>query len=154
MTTPLVFTVLGAAVPAGSKRPVLAGGRLRAVDSSGARGRSWRHDVQTAATDALDGRPLIAGPIELHLAFRVGRPGGHLGTGRNAGHVRPSAPSYPVVRPDLTKLTRAVEDALTGVIWTDDAAVVTQIVTKRYALPGRPSRVEVVVQPLADEATS
>lgn len=154
MTSPLVFTVPGRPVPAGSKRPVLAGGRLRAVDSSGARGRSWRHDVQTAAADALDGRPLIAGPVELHLRFHVARPAGHLGTGRNSGQVRPSAPWYPTTRPDVLKLARAVEDALVGVLIHDDAQIVTELLVKRFAAPGAPTRVEVTVQPLDDEGTS
>jgi Holliday junction resolvase RusA-like endonuclease len=32
----------------------------------------------------------------------------------------------------LTKLLRAVEDAATGLLWWDDAQIVTQIITKGY----------------------
>jgi Holliday junction resolvase RusA-like endonuclease len=40
----------------------------------------------------------------------------------------------PVVMPDATKLLRGLEDALTGVVWHDDAQIVSQHVEKRYAL--------------------
>ena len=43
----------------------------------------------------------------------------------------------------MTKLVRAVEDALTGLVWRDDAQVVVQTVRKRY---GHPERAEVLVQ--------
>jgi crossover junction endodeoxyribonuclease RusA len=36
-------------------------------------------------------------------------------------------------KPDLDKLVRAVKDALTGVLWSDDSQVVTMTVAKRYA---------------------
>jgi Holliday junction resolvase RusA-like endonuclease len=35
-------------------------------------------------------------------------------------------------RPDLDKLIRAVGDALTGVLWTDDAQIVTWSTGKGY----------------------
>lgn len=36
-------------------------------------------------------------------------------------------------KPDLDKLLRAVKDALTGVLWSDDSQVVTITAGKRYA---------------------
>jgi Holliday junction resolvase RusA-like endonuclease len=40
---------------------------------------------------------------------------------------------HPTVKPDLTKLLRAVEDALTGVVWRDDSQIIHQVVNKEYA---------------------
>ena len=40
---------------------------------------------------------------------------------------------YPITKPDATKMLRAVEDAMTGIAWLDDAQIVRQVVTKRYA---------------------
>ena len=57
---------------------------------------------------------------------------GHYGTGRNADQVKASAPPHPTTKPDATKLVRAVEDALTGVIWRDDSQVVRQWASKVY----------------------
>lgn len=48
-----------------------------------------------------------------------------------------AANAYPITKPDSTKLVRAVEDALTGVLWGDDAQVVDQHVFKRYGVPER-----------------
>ena len=49
---------------------------------------------------------------------------------------------YPTVKPDSSKLLRAVEDSLTGTVWHDDAQVVSTQVEKRY---GVPQRVEIEV---------
>lgn len=74
---------------------------------------------------------LLDGPLELLVVFTVPRPKGHYG----ARGLRPSAPEYPAVRPDVTKLLRAVEDACTGIVWRDDAQIIEQHATKRYGEP-------------------
>jgi Holliday junction resolvase RusA-like endonuclease len=126
----IVVSVLGQPKPAGSKRAFLVGkDRKRAVitDDTGMAGRDWRVAVQHAITLAY-GAPPLTGPLELTCSFTVVRPRGH--AGRRG--LRPSAPAYPSTRPDLTKLLRAVEDAATGLLWVDDAQIVSQTVTKRY----------------------
>lgn len=132
----VVFTVYGVPAPAGSKRALPAGGkpggRPLLVDDS-KRSRPWKRDVAQTAGAAMSGRPLLEGPLELEVRFCVPRPKGHFGTGRNAGAVRSSAPPHPAVKPDITKLLRAVEDACTGVVWRDDAQIVRQRAEKRYA---------------------
>jgi Holliday junction resolvase RusA-like endonuclease len=133
----VVVTVLGHPKPAGSKRVFLvgkAGGPKRPVvtDDAGPKGRDWRVTIQHAIAAVYPGPPLT-GPLELALFFTVARPQGH--TGRRG--LRPSAPPYPTTRPDVTKLVRAVEDAATGLLWADDAQIVTQTATKRYGMrPG------------------
>lgn len=148
----LEFTVLGRPQPAGSKRaiPIYRGtgkdkkftGRTATVDDA-KKSRPWKDSVAAAAHEHLDGRPPLTGPLLLEVDFYVARPAGHYGSGRNAGVVRPAAPRFPAVRPDATKLIRALEDALTGLVWRDDAQVVVQTVRKRY---GHPERAEVLVQ--------
>ena len=46
------------------------------------------------------------------------------------------------MRPDLSKLIRATEDALTGIIYADDAQIVDIHAKKEYGLP---ERVEVTI---------
>jgi Holliday junction resolvase RusA-like endonuclease len=141
------FTVLGHAQPAGSKRAFAARrggvptGRVVVVDDN-KRAKPWQELVSSAAAAAVDGARL-EGPLLLEVDFYVARPAGHFGRGRNADVVRASAPAFPAVRPDVTKLVRGVEDAMTGIVWRDDAQVVTQTARKRY---GWPERAEVVVQ--------
>ena len=61
--------------------------------------------------------------------------------------VRPkSAPRkriYPVVKPDTLNLGQAVQDALSGFAYPDDAPIVTVIAHKRY---GYPPRTEIAVR--------
>lgn len=133
------FVVYGVAQPAGSKR---AGqtktGRLFVRDDA-KKSRPWKSEVSAAAVDAMSSSELLAGPLELEVVFTVPRPKGHFG----ARGLRPSAPAYPAVRPDVTKLLRAVEDACTGIVWRDDAQVVEQYARKQY---GEPAAVTVTVR--------
>ena len=144
----LRFSVLGHSQPAGSKRAFARAGKVAVVDDN-PRSTDWKQEVRGAAGlamwDANLAGDLIDGPLLLVAEFVLARPQGHFGTGRNRKRVRPSAPLHPAVRPDTTKLLRAVEDALTGVVWRDDAQIVTQHATKRY---GAPERVDVIVKTL------
>jgi Holliday junction resolvase RusA-like endonuclease len=142
----LVLTVYGEAQPAGSKRALYHSGmRYPAVVDANPASKGWKNLVATEAAKAWDG-PLLDGPLALEVAFYRPRPAAHFGTGRNAGVVKTSAPAYPTSRPDVTKLLRGVEDALTGIVWRDDARVVRQRAEKFY---GEPARVEIKVCLLA-----
>jgi Holliday junction resolvase RusA-like endonuclease len=55
---------------------------------------------------------------------------------------------FPVVKPDIDKLARSTFDALTGILFADDAQVVEVKVRKYY---GTPERVEVIMRPAAEE---
>ena len=104
--------------------------RIAVTDDSGPEGKAWRAVVQDAARAVFPPEvPLLSGHVELRLEFQVMRPKGHYG----ARGLRASAPVHPTTKPDLLKMARAVEDALTGVLWRDDAQIVTEILTKRYA---------------------
>ena len=150
MTTRVEFTVIGHPQPGGSKKWLpahgRAGGRPLVVDAN-PRTKPWQALVAAAAVDALDGGDQLAGALFLEATFYMARPAGHYGSGRNANVLKPSAPRYPVTRPDATKLVRSVEDALTGLVWRDDSQVVTQTVRKRF---GTPERAEVLVQVVGD----
>ena len=115
--------------------------------------RPWMAAVADAAMQAYDGPVLEKVPINLDLVFMLSRPGGHYGTGRNAGSLKKSAPPYPVTRPDALKLARAVEDALSGVIYRDDASIVSETISKLYALPGGREGVYVAVSEAGAAAT-
>src|SRR5579859_2477883 len=149
MPEPLTFTVYGRPAPAGSKRVLPAGGRAGGrpivVDDS-KRSRPWKQQIAEIALAVMAGRPLLDGPLDLQLVFYLRRPRGHFG----ARGLKPSAPARPTVKPDVLKLARAVEDALTGQLWRDDAQVVVELLEKVY---GEPERVEITVAELAAAAT-
>jgi len=128
------FTVYGKPAPAGSKKGFYnAKARRVIITDDSKHSRPWKAQVSDAAAEAMDGRVLINGPLELRLAFYVPRPKGHFG----AKGVRPSAPVSPAVKPDLLKLARAVEDALSGIVYRDDAQIVRELLAKQYGEPAR-----------------
>lgn len=139
------FTVFGEAKSAGSKRAFRHPHTGRIVVTEQVKGsKSWQGQVSAAGAEAYAG-PLLDGPLRVRLVFFRARPRSHYGSGRNAGVVKSSAPPYPSTRPDVLKLARGVEDALSGVVWTDDARIVVELLEKRW---GEPARVEVEVVPL------
>jgi len=144
----LRLTVYGVAQPAGSKRAFYnkSAGRVLVTDAN-KKARPWKAEVVAAARTAMlaesvtETGVLVDGPLMLTLTFYAPRPRGHFG----AKGVKPSAPDWPIVRPDVLKLARGVEDACTGVIWRDDAQIVVENLRKEY---GEPARVEVAVERL------
>jgi Holliday junction resolvase RusA-like endonuclease len=106
----------------------------------------WKQQVAGAARAVVgDHAELLTGPLLLRVDFYLARPKGHYGTGRNHGVLKLTAPAYPTTKPDATKLLRGLEDALTGVLWRDDAQIVAQYVFKHY---GTPERAVVSVSPM------
>jgi Holliday junction resolvase RusA-like endonuclease len=75
----------------------------------------------------------LAGPCMVSIVFRLQRPKGHYGTGRNAGILKASSPHVPVTKPDVDKMVRVVLDALTGIAFMDDSQVVELRALKKYA---------------------
>jgi len=127
------FFCPGQAAPGGSKRAFYIKALGRAIITDAApRNKPWRASVAASAQAVYFGPPLD-GPLAITAQFGIARPKGHFGTGRNAGKLRASAPRYPTGRPDASKLWRAAEDALTKILWRDDAQIVWQTVTKNYS---------------------
>jgi Holliday junction resolvase RusA-like endonuclease len=121
----LHFTVLGHPEPQGSVRAFMPKGWNRPVLTSDNKDlKAWRGVVAIAAQKACkaDGRrfPVDAAAavqIDLHFCFKAPKRGG--GT-------------YKTTRPDIDKLIRGVLDALTGIVYADDAQVVRVIASKEF----------------------
>ena len=138
------FTVLGRGQQRGSKVasliPKRGGGFVTkngrpivAARDSNDKSNGWMQEVKWAAISALGKIELITEPIELTARFYFARPQSHFGSGKNAGVLKASAPSIHAQSPDLAKLLRSLEDALTGVVWQDDKLVFSYGVgTGRY----------------------
>jgi len=136
------FTVYGKPAPAGSKKGFYNAKAARVIITDDSKqSRPWKAQISDAAAAAMGNRALLGGPLELRLAFYIPRPKGHFG----AKGVRPSAPDSPTVKPDLLKLARAVEDALSGIVYRDDSQIVRELLAKCY---GEPARVLVQVRSL------
>jgi len=142
MAKPIVsFFVYGIPAPGGSKtakliyqggRIVMRNGRPLITMRDDAKGNAdWKRSVKFFAVQAYRAEPLT-GPLEVWFSFVVVRPKCHYGSGKNAGNLKSSAPDYPCVNPDVTKLIRSTEDALTGILWRDDKQIVHQVGNKKY----------------------
>lgn len=126
------FFVPGIARTAGSKSAFKGkDGRVH-ITHAGKYTKDWMDNVKWFALKKLDRMVLLTGPLKLKLVFLLSRPKGHYRTGQYEGLLRLGAQAYPIAKPDLTKLTRATEDALTGIVWKDDSQVVSQETSKIY----------------------
>jgi len=110
--------VPGRPAPQGSKRHV---GHGILVESSKAVG-PWRTMVAWTVSQVWRDAPL-AGPVSIELEFVMPRP---VGTPK-----RRTPPA--IKKPDSDKLIRAVFDALTKVVWTDDSVITDIRARKRLA---------------------
>lgn len=112
------IVVRGMPAPQGSKsfKGVSNGGRAILAESS-KKVKPWRQDVKYAAEDYRQrtGHLPIDAPVVVRMTFTLPKP-------KSAPKTRRT---YPMRTPDLSKLARSTEDALTDAgIWTDDARVV------------------------------
>ena len=127
------FRVFGQPRPGGSKRAFRHAqtGKIMVVEAS--KNKDWRAEVKAAAMEAYDG-PCVSGPLKVHFTFFLLRPKMHYGSGKNSDQRKPPFAWLPgpVKAPDTTKLIRSTEDALTGVVWVDDAQIIVQKGLKLY----------------------
>lgn len=150
------FFIQGIPKPGGSKRGFVHPHTKRVIITEDCKkNASWRESCKVFASQAFNADPLT-GPLAVEFHFVFPRPKGHYGSGKNANVVKASAPLYPAVKPDTTKLIRSTEDALTGLLWKDDAQIVSQNASKSYGTrPGATLRVrtmlaEPIQQPLLE----
>lgn len=115
----ITIIVHGQPAPQGSKRFVglSKAGRGLLVESS-KKVKPWRQDVVAAAIEAREKFAALCpldGPLSVEMVFTVPKPA--------------SAPkkrrTWPDKKPDVSKLARSTEDALSDAgLWVDDARVV------------------------------
>ena len=143
---PLEFFVPGVPAPGGSKKSFHHSktGKIVTMDMA-KRNKPWRESVAFFASQAMGGAGLLDQPLDVTMTFVASRPKGHWGTFRGVPRLKPSAPDYPTVKPDVLKLARSTEDAMTGVVWRDDASTVRLTLAKRY---GERPGVWVRIQPM------
>lgn len=113
--TPRPEGSLRALTPHGAQRPVV-------IHASDRKLRSWRAVIAAQVAERWH-RPPSLMPWRVVCEFCLPRP----------ASVSIKRRSLPTTRPDLDKLVRSVLDALAGVLWVNDAQVVSLIANKVYA---------------------
>lgn len=144
----IIFTAYATPVPQGSMKGFVLPGKngkaARAILTSDNKHlRPYRQEVTRSAMVALAEKNLpepFAGkhvPVKLVFEFYIAKPPSV--SKKRTRHV---------VKPDLSKLIRSSEDAMTGVLYADDAQVVEVHSRKIY---GTPERAVIMVQILDEE---
>lgn len=138
----LRFFVPGIPAPGGSKNAFalkkggVYTGRVAVVDAGGQKTKDWRSAVKEFAINAVkqhshEAFMPFAGQIEVELTFRMPRPKSHFRS--NGLELKPGSPRAHVFKPDVLKLARSTEDAMTGICYVDDAQIVKEIIEKVYS---------------------
>jgi crossover junction endodeoxyribonuclease RusA len=131
------LVVYGTPAPQGSMKAFVIAGRAR-VTSDNKKLNPYRQEVAGSALRArveAGYSEVFAGkhvPVTASYKFFFERP--------------PSIPrkrTHHVVKPDLDKLIRSTTDALTGILYADDAQIVGSLDTGKFY--GSPARVEITV---------
>ena len=134
---PIGFFVPGVPIPKGSSRgfPIRRnnGSVGVTVTSDNPNLRLWHASVQDRALDVCRREQISAtgAPVSVLCEFYLPAPKQYtkrLAKGVNVPHV---------TRPDCDKLLRGAIDALTGILFADDAQVVELRATKQYPGPGQ-----------------
>jgi Holliday junction resolvase RusA-like endonuclease len=131
----VTFDVIGIAQPKGSTRAFVPKGWTRPIiTADNPRTKGWQQLVaEQAQRVAQEG--LFVGPVILWVTFSLPRP-----------ISLPKRVVQHTKNPDLDKLARVVCDALTGVLYHDDAQVVELHVFKLYAAVGSPPRARITLE--------
>jgi Holliday junction resolvase RusA-like endonuclease len=149
------FEVVGHPEPAGSKRAVPTsrdwrirpGVRWQVLDAN-ANADPWKRVVANTAKGAMlkERAELIDGPVFVSMVFRLNRPQSHFRSDGMTLSAEGNRHTAPAKKPDALKLARAVEDALTGIVYKDDASIVSEQIRKEFTVG--PEGVLVTVMPL------
>jgi Holliday junction resolvase RusA-like endonuclease len=129
--------VRGLPAPQGSMKAFRhhATGRVVVMHQATKRLRDWRQAVAFVLQAAWPMAPL-EGPVCVNIVFELLRP----------ASVSARRRPRPSVKPDIDKLARSVLDAMTGIVYRDDAQIVSAQLEKRY---GPEPGVHISVTPLA-----
>ena len=124
------FWVEGIPKPGGSKTVFPCKGKKgKYVVVDACKGnKKWRESVAAQVRKSYHGEPLTT-PLCVDFYFYMPRPKCHYTA---KGKLKPNAPAYHTVKPDKGKLERSTTDALTGILWKDDAQIVTGTTEKNY----------------------
>jgi len=118
------FDVRGIPIPQGSLKAFIIKGKP-IITASNKGLDMWRRLIADVAQNYAP-TPILKGPIAIQLDFRLPKP----------KHEPKTKRTYPSRRPDIDKLARACLDALTGIIFIDDAQVIKLNVSKDWGDPG------------------
>ena len=117
------FCIPWAPVPKGRPRVTMIAGRARAYTPAETRHAeaAMKYLLRTMGATAFQ----RGVPLAVQIVFEVARPAS-----------APKRVLHPCKRPDIDNLTKSVLDAADGILWFEDAQVVSLSAVKRFASEG------------------
>jgi crossover junction endodeoxyribonuclease RusA len=144
----VTFTVYGVAQPKGNMRAFLKRGmKFPIVTETNRNVRSWSQLVAEGASGALlrSGGQQLTGPVSVSVCFALPRPKKYQKRGLDPAHC---------TAPDIDKLLRAVLDALSQVVFRDDAQVVNVAAAKFYTAVDAAPYARIDIEPIEAGASN
>lgn len=129
----------GEPIPQGRPRSSVRGGRVHVRDTE--KSRNYKQIVALTARNQYKGKAL---ENELEVGIDIYRPN-QKNVSKKQRKLREDGEVRPIVRPDIDNYIKSVFDGLDGIVWIDDAQVVSLIANKFYS--DKP-RVEVTIKEL------
>ncbi|ACO74769.1 Holliday junction resolvase [Laribacter hongkongensis HLHK9] len=123
------FEVPGTPVGKGRPKVSTRGGKFARMYTP-EKTASYEGLIALSARQAMGGRPLIDGPVDVSLMIRLAVPASwskKKQAAALAGQVLPTK------KPDADNVLKAVFDGMNGVVWVDDVQACGVMLRKRYA---------------------
>lgn len=144
------FTVFGKPAQMGSKKAFVRGGRAIITDDNSEKRKNWANAVSTVAANAMGSTPMATGAVKVKANFYFKRPNSHFGSGKNAEKLKDAAPELHTQTPDLDKLIRCLGDAMTGIVYRDDALICSMVLDRHWTRSQERCEVEVTFCPVLE----
>jgi Holliday junction resolvase RusA-like endonuclease len=107
---------------------------------------AWRKYVAEVFTDLAGLVDPLDEPVFLIATFYRPRPKNHL-TSKGELSAEGKRNPKPITKPDSIKMMRSVEDALSGLAWSDDSRICDHIIRKRWATDEMGEGVHLMIWP-------
>jgi crossover junction endodeoxyribonuclease RusA len=142
----LRFVVIGVPQQKGSMRAFVPKGWTRPIlTSTNAKAKPWQQQVAHAAGEAIRQMPTFRpfeGAVRLQAIFYMPRP----------KSIKNRMPDH-LKAPDIDKLLRSAIDALSKIVFRDDALIVEVAARKQYARPAEAPRAEICISEYSELTT-
>lgn len=125
------FFVEGKPIPKGNHRAFIRGSKAIVTDAQGGNLSDWESSIRTVARKHFNYQPIDNDAVALSIDFIFKHPKNHF---TKKGKPTKQFRKNHITRPDADKLTRAVCDALTGVVYKDDSQVMFENISKIYGM--------------------
>ncbi len=123
------FEVPGTPVGKGRPKVSTRGGKFARMYTP-EKTASYEGLIALSARQAMGGRPLIDGPVDVSLMIRLAVPASWSKKKQAAAL---AGQALPTKKPDADNVLKAVFDGMNGVVWVDDVQACGVVLRKRYA---------------------